>query len=1216
MARTSDGNSAGRLLRVLGDCELFHMEAAMVSVKPRTSSESLLKPSGGDNVDVLKRTPEGRVVSLSDHKRIARLQAALTTVRNAYDIQDNGEGSGKKNSSRNLVHMVAGAAMMQSMRDCTASRTNCCIWGSQAEIMHILLEWIMNLERESGGKTVSTCDYARQLLLEWMQPITEKQKQLVACLTLFELLQRHRSKLQTFEAREENVCLLGDQVEVYMDAIRDIVERGTTRVDLHRVKPSKLALIALETLILLSGDVAAQYLISNEVAQTRLVDDKLMHKVVETMRFCLMTLRQWHLHSTRRQLLGYAIQHLLAYVTACDVVLPSKNRNGDGNTGVDNQTVLDVLCWHWETTAPVLCTRSVAFARVQKHQPSKVLARVLERWATDTYATRDKPGIVNPEVVNAQLRYVCLLMDSIGGVKGCSKAFGDFSAEMKANFVFFFVHGLTTAVKNGNYTTVLLVLEVLRTLLLPSDSLSLLDSRDEEQGLLSQLLRSHGRSTVTRVVSDIGSEAQTELELFVADFIISRGLLITELVCRVDGTHTANVMNAISLVRTFLYQLDNATNQSPLYRHWRKQLTPGVLCLITHENYSVQRLAISCLPSLDALSCVAGLTTTAMHKAGSQVISLALGYLFSTATRKSLEVMVSWYIDACQFGSIQSHFISSKMLTAPRDWSDYVAQLGASAKENAAIDERKELQERLFSLCFSPTGWSNYLRATNTRSEVLCILLRKNFGSPRDPVLLRMLREFTACGWVNHEEFEVMARQICSFMMNVPRLTEESLNDNSPSAAKNIEGLLFSGLAPLLVLRMIPREVFRSVQMKTLSCGREDLDHLNEYIDHQLQVDDSDLNTKFEVKACATGEVLFHILARSVVDPLEFKEVKMLATESLSKFPPPLVMPFVLAHVVAFLREATPHGEQDCSCIVEDDSVPDSCGLVTAKLMVYYLNRVFSEDEHAYKDCDISSKAIAVLVQILALPADDSLVADLQRGCIDCISLILSRLAANDSGQETKKMPSAASLMNLLIAWIFGIQNGDNGENSKTRDTDGIDSRVQRLLDSMWSEARYDQLPLQVRICCCNVLLSTISRSENSVLASWKSQGFISRIALATERCVEENVVAGGLQIIFSFLYKTSDLFSLEGNDDLQLVRICFEAIASRLEVTRSESVAMNGLKVVGVLIGKFPGFIGTLSSEDLQQLIDRCLIKVRDRRVSPAVTELAKSLLRAMTPP
>ncbi|ETN07242.1 hypothetical protein PPTG_23249 [Phytophthora nicotianae INRA-310] len=58
MARTSDGNSAGRLLRVLGDCELFHMEAAMVSVKPRTSSESLLKPSGGDNVDVLKRTPE------------------------------------------------------------------------------------------------------------------------------------------------------------------------------------------------------------------------------------------------------------------------------------------------------------------------------------------------------------------------------------------------------------------------------------------------------------------------------------------------------------------------------------------------------------------------------------------------------------------------------------------------------------------------------------------------------------------------------------------------------------------------------------------------------------------------------------------------------------------------------------------------------------------------------------------------------------------------------------------------------------------------------------------------------------------------------------------------------------------------------------------------------------------------------------------------------
>jgi hypothetical protein len=68
-------------------------------------------------------------------------------------------------------------------------------------------------------------------------------------------------------------------------------------------------------------------------------------------------------------------------------------------------------------------------------------------------------------------------------------------------------------------------------------------------------------------------------------------------------------------------------------------------------------------------------------------------------------------------------------------------------------------------------------------------------------------------------------------------------------------------------------------------------------------------------------------------------------------------------------------------------------------------------------------------------------------------------------------------------------------------------------------------------------------------------------------------------------------MLSMEDNDDLQLVRMCYEATASRLESTSSESVAMNGLQVVGALIGKLPAFIGTLPPTELQRLIDRCAI-------------------------
>jgi hypothetical protein len=261
------------------------------------------------------------------------------------------------------------------------------------------------------------------------------------------------------------------------------------------------------------------------------------------------------------------------------------------------------------------------------------------------------------------------------------------------------------------------------------------------------------------------------------------------------------------------------------------------------------------------------------------------------------------------------------------------------------------------------------------------------------------------------------------------------------------------------------------------------LDHLNEYIDSQQLVNISDAKKNaLQNKAGMPDQVLFHVLARSMVDPLEFKEVKMLATECVAKFPPPLVTPFVLAYLVAFVRETSPNQEQRCSIIVDERSVPDSCGLVTAKLMVYYLNRVFSEDAFAYLDEDFISKALVVLVQILGLPiapdGGEALLTDLQRGCIDCFALTLSRLAAGDASQDEAKTSTAkaSSLVNLLLSWIFGAKSGESISGDHSAETLG--RRLQNLLDKAWGGARHHELPLQVRICCCNVLLRYLSAAS------------------------------------------------------------------------------------------------------------------------------------------
>uniref|UniRef100_M4BT26 Uncharacterized protein n=1 Tax=Hyaloperonospora arabidopsidis (strain Emoy2) TaxID=559515 RepID=M4BT26_HYAAE len=301
------------------------MEAAIAKlehVDAGIRSESLQTPNREDDADRLEGNDAGlRVLSLLDHKQIAQLIAALNSVVNAYNTQEieEEEGAGGTNLNRNLVCTVAGAAMMQSLKGCTVSRTNCCVWGAQAKKLHLLLDWMV--ERESSEASM-TRDYLRQLLLERVQPVTEKQDQLTACLTIFELLQQRRHKLQTYARGTGIPCLFGDRAGMYLSALRAIVDRGTIRVgDSRHVKPSKLALIALEALALLSGDVAVQYMTSDQVAKKILVEKGLMLGTAECIRCVLATLRQWHLHSKHHLFLGYALQHLRSYATPCCVIL-------------------------------------------------------------------------------------------------------------------------------------------------------------------------------------------------------------------------------------------------------------------------------------------------------------------------------------------------------------------------------------------------------------------------------------------------------------------------------------------------------------------------------------------------------------------------------------------------------------------------------------------------------------------------------------------------------------------------------------------------------------------------------------------------------------------------------------------------------------------------------------------------------------------------------
>lgn len=135
------------------------------------------------------------------------------------------------------------------------------------------------------------------------------------------------------------------------------------------------------------------------------------------------------------------------------------------------------------------------------------------------------------------------------------------------------------------------------------------------------------------------------------------------------------------------------------------------------------------------------------------------------------------------------------------------------------------------------------------RIRILKVLLTKLFGAPRDPFSLRFLRELVAAGWIeadgsgssggettsfNTVVSEVMRQMkvwwgglnllgLCEAMMCLKivtlcslqaqtRLSEKLLKDR----ASTVEALLFARLAPVLVLRVLPRGCFSELGQRRL----------------------------------------------------------------------------------------------------------------------------------------------------------------------------------------------------------------------------------------------------------------------------------------------------------------------------------------------------------------------------------------------------------------
>lgn len=240
-------------------------------------------------------------------------------------------------------------------------------------------------------------------------------------------------------------------------------------------------------------------------------------------------LRRWHNHATRRRLLVLAIDQLRTYVRVCDMLL--SEAEAKGTTSNELHAALQMLCWQWNASALLLCSRSAACLNAVKKQGPDLISRSI--------CLLGHGPDLGVHQVAAQVRQLCILISHASGQKGClHRAFDSF--ESKGFFLLSLLRGLELTLNKSqeDCNLALLITSILRSLILDEihgDNLQLLESTADCQAFLLPLVQ----------ILQIGGRAKPKvraLEIFVADFMLQRNLTILTVTRRLREVEPSNLL--------------------------------------------------------------------------------------------------------------------------------------------------------------------------------------------------------------------------------------------------------------------------------------------------------------------------------------------------------------------------------------------------------------------------------------------------------------------------------------------------------------------------------------------------------------------------------------------------------------------------------------------------------------------------------------------------
>uniref|UniRef100_A0A6J1DCN8 Uncharacterized protein LOC111019538 n=1 Tax=Momordica charantia TaxID=3673 RepID=A0A6J1DCN8_MOMCH len=578
---------------------------------------------------------------------------------------------------------------------------------------------------------------------------------------------------------------------------------------------------------------------------------------------------------------------------------------------------------------------------------------------------------------------------------------------------------------------------------------------------------------------------------------------LSEVFKRFDSDSIIQRRNALDVISEIIQMSSNTRNL--LTQSAWQDTTNRLLKCLEDEEILICKQAANLLPCIDP-SLVLPSLVRLVYSSNDRVLASAGEALIGLLKRHNQ--------------NIEAIFM---LLDCVSDFSLYAALPNTGDK-----DQGSRLQnDRVLSLI---PEWS---QSVQDWEFLIGPLIDKMFAEPSNAIIVRFLSIIN-----EHlvKATDVVLKRILSYVKGQKEVNEgfyiRRKSENYEDISLNVHQSLFQRLCPLLVIRMLPLEVFNDLNL-SIMYGQ---------LPNQAIIRDMDIVDP----TCVAALLLNRAFSR-----FEFDDVRKLAAELCGRIHPQVLYPFV-------------------SLILEDAAGSQNIPAIKACLFSMCTSLVVrGEQKLSHFDMFEIVKTLEVVLSWPSQNGDE--VSKSQHGCIDCMALMICAELQAPSGSNLEKIDinrkkGHATLQNSILGYVIHKLIHGTRELVSTYDFGNDDNRSD------------NSTPLTFRLCMANVLISACQKLSDSQKKRFAQKILPHLIGFVEATSTVVDIRAACIGVIFSAVYHLKSAILPYAND---IFRVSLNALKKG-----SEKERVAGAKLM----------ISLMSSEDpILECISGGLLEARD---------------------